>query len=219
LFLKKNCPSPCVHPPFKVILELANFALSITTSIYKLKTHTKMARLSALNPDEATGKTKELFKAITGKLGMVPNMMRTMGNSPAFLESYLNLSGALGSGSLGAKTGELIALAVAQANACDYCLSAHTYIGANLVKVDSDILNSARSGNSSDAKTDAILKFAQVLVSKKGLISDSDLENVKSAGATEGEVGEIVGHVALNILTNYFNNTAKTDIDFPVVVA
>jgi uncharacterized peroxidase-related enzyme len=178
-----------------------------------------MARLTALNPDEATGKTKELFNAITGKLGMVPNMMRTMGNSPAFLESYLNLSGALGGGTLGAKTGELIALAVAQSNACDYCLSAHTYIGANLVKVDAETLNSARNGNSSDTKTDAILKFAQVLVSKKGLISDSDLENVKSSGVTEGEVGEIVGHVALNILTNYFNNTAKTDNDFPVVVA
>ena len=178
-----------------------------------------MARLTAINPDEATGKTKELFHAIKGKLGMVPNMMRTMGNSPAFLESYLNLSGALGGGSLGAKTGELIALTVSQANACDYCLSAHTYIGANLVKIDTDTLNAARSGNSSDAKTEAILKFAQVLVSKKGLISDSDLETVKSTGVTEGEVGEIVGHVALNIMTNYFNNTAKTDIDFPVVTA
>jgi uncharacterized peroxidase-related enzyme len=176
-----------------------------------------MTRLQALSPAVATGKSKELFTAIEGKLGMVPNMMRTMGNSSAVLEGYLNLSGALGSGTLGAKTGELIALAVAESNACDYCLSAHTYIGANLVKIDADVLHQARTGKSADAKTEAILKFAKTLVSKSGLVNDADVQSVKASGVTEGEVGEIVGHVALNIFTNYFNNTAKTEIDFPVV--
>ena len=176
-----------------------------------------MIRLKALSPDQATGKTKELFAAIEGKLGMVPNMMRTMGNSSAFLEGYLNLSAALASGSLSAKTGELIALAVAESNSCGYCLSAHTYIGANLVKIDVETLEAARNGNAINAKTDAILKFAKILVSKRGLVNDTDVNAAKKAGITEGEVGEIVGHVALNILTNYFNNTAKTEIDFPVV--
>lgn len=178
-----------------------------------------MARLTVLSPDQATGKTKELFTAIESKLGMVPNMMRTMGNSSAFLEGYLNLSGALGGGTLGAKTGELIALIVAESNACDYCLSAHTYIGANLLKIDAETLNSARSGNATNAKTNAILQFAKTVVAKRGLVSDEDVNTVKQAGITEGEVGEIIGHVALNVLTNYFNNTAKTEIDFPVVVA
>jgi AhpD family alkylhydroperoxidase len=148
---------------------------------------------------------------------MVPNMMRTMGNSSAFLESYLNLSAALGTGALGAKTGELIALTVAENNSCDYCLSAHTYIGANLIKIDAESLETARNGNSTNTKTDAILKFAKILVSKRGLVNDKDVNDVKKAGATEGEIGEIIGHVAMNILTNYFNNTAKTEIDFPVV--
>lgn len=178
-----------------------------------------MTRLKAISPEQATGKTKEMFTAIEGKLGMVPNMMKTMGNSPALLEGYLNLSGALSSGTLGGKTGELIALAVAESNACDYCLSAHTYIGANLVKIDAETLTAARSGNAADTKTDAILKFAKALVSKKGLTTDADVDAIKKAGITESEVGEIVGHVALNILTNYFNNTASTEIDFPVVHA
>ena len=178
-----------------------------------------MQRLKALNPDRATGKTKELFNAIESNLGMVPNMMRTMGNSSAFLEGYLNLSAALGNGTLGAKTGELIALAVAESNCSDYCLSAHTYIGANLVKVDASILEASRNGNATDAKTDAILKFSKTLVNKKGLVNDADVNALKAAGITEGEVGEIVGYVALNILTNYFNNTAKTEIDFPIVEA
>ncbi|WP_431243939.1 carboxymuconolactone decarboxylase family protein [Flavobacterium sp. P21] len=87
-----------------------------------------MARLTALNPEEVTGKTKDLFNAVQAKLGVVPNMMRTMGNSPAVLEGYLNLSGALSHGKLSAKTGELIALAVSESNSCDYCLvSSHFY--------------------------------------------------------------------------------------------
>ncbi|WP_184549883.1 carboxymuconolactone decarboxylase family protein [Mucilaginibacter sp. FT3.2] len=178
-----------------------------------------MTRLTALNPDEATGKTKELFTAIKGKLGVVPNMMRTMGNSPALLEGYLNFSGALAHGSLGAKTGELLALAISEKNNCDYCLSAHTYIGEKLVHIDSETLTNARNANSTDAKTAAALKFAAVLTAKQGLVNNADVEAVKAAGFTDGEIGEIVGHVALNVLTNYFNNTAKTEIDFPVIKA
>jgi uncharacterized peroxidase-related enzyme len=174
-----------------------------------------MTRLKALNPDEATGKTKELFNAIKGKLGSVPNMMRTMGNSPALLVGYLNFSGALSHGTLGAKTGELLALAVSENNSCDYCVAAHSYISEKLVHIDANSIQDARRANSADAKTEAALKFAIVLVAKKGLVNDSDVEAVKTAGFTEGEIGEIVGHVALNMLTNYFNNTANTELDFP----
>ncbi len=178
-----------------------------------------MTRLTAINPEQATGKTKELFNAVQGKLGSVPNMMRTMGNSPALLESYLNLSSTLGSGILGAKTGELIALAVAESNACNYCLSAHSFIGSKLMKIEPEVLANARIGNSLNAKTNAILQFAKQIVNKKGLVSDADVTYVKNAGVTEGEIGEIVGHIAINILTNYFNIVAGTEIDFPVVRA
>ena len=178
-----------------------------------------MTRLKAINPAEATGKTKELFNAIEVKLGMVPNMMRTMGNSSAVLEGYLNLSGALSHGTLSAKTGELIALAVAESNACNYCIAAHSYIGENLVKIDTDTLEAARSGKNNDAKTTAILQFSKSLVSKKGLVNDNDVKDAKNAGLTEAEIAEVIAHVALNVFTNYFNNTAKTAIDFPQVAA
>lgn len=178
-----------------------------------------MTRLKALNPEEATGKTKELFNAIQGKLGVIPNMMRTMGNSPALLESYLNLNSTLAHGQLGPKTGELLAMAVSETNTCDYCLSAHSYIGEKLVHINATVLADARNAISSDPKTEAALKFANALLAKKGLVNDSDVALAKAAGLTDGEIGEIVGHVALNILTNYFNNTAKTEIDFPVVKA
>ncbi len=178
-----------------------------------------MARLKALSPGEATGKTKDLFTSINNKFGVVPNMMRTMGNSPALLEGYLTFSGALDHGTLGAKTNKLIALAVAESNQCNYCLSVHTYLGINLLKIDAETLNAARTGKASDTKTEAILTFAKVLVSKRGLVTDEDVTAVKAAGLTEGEIGEVVGQVALNTLTNYFNNMANTEIDFPLVEA
>ncbi|KOP37575.1 peroxidase [Flavobacterium sp. WLB] len=176
-----------------------------------------MTRLTALNPDEVTGKTKDLFNAVQSKLGVVPNMMRTMGNSPAVLEGYLNFSGALSHGKLSAKTGELIALAVSESNSCDYCVAAHTFIGGKLLKTDAQVLQDARKGNSADAKTEAILQLAKTLISKNGLVSDEDVNKAKNAGVSDAEIAETVAHVALNVLTNYFNNTANTQIDFPEV--
>ena len=178
-----------------------------------------MTRLKTVSPETATGKTRELYTVIKGRLGVVPNMMQTMGNSSAFLQGYLSLGDALGAGTLGAKIGELIALTVAEANACNYCLSAHTYISANLVKLDRSTIEAARNAESTNFKTDAILKFARIVVDKKGQVSDSDVATVKEAGVNEAEIGEIIGYVALNILTNYFNTVAGTEIDFPVVKA
>lgn len=178
-----------------------------------------MTRLQAINPETATGKTKELFNAVQGKLGSVPNMMRTMGNSDAVLEGYLNLSGALSKGKLSSRTGELIALAVSESNSCDYCVAAHTFIGEKLLKTDPAVLEAARSGESADAKTKAILQLAKTLVSKNGLVNDEDVNAAKNAGVTDAEIAETVAHVALNVLTNYFNNTANIEVDFPAVAA
>jgi uncharacterized peroxidase-related enzyme len=178
-----------------------------------------MTRLQPINPETATGKTKELFNAIQGKLGTVPNMMRTMANSDAVLEGYLNLSGALSKGKLSNRTGELIALAVSESNSCDYCLAAHTFIGEKLLKTEASVLQAARSGESSDPKTQAVLQLAKTLVSKNGLVNDADINAAKDAGVTDAEIAETVAHVALNVLTNYFNNTAKTEVDFPAVAA
>lgn len=176
-----------------------------------------MNRLRNLNPANAQGKTKQLFDGIQGKLGTIPNMMKTMGNSPAVLEGYLNLSGALSSGSLSNKVGELIALTVSEANGCEYCKSAHAFIGEKMVKIPTTELYDAIEGRSSDQKTQAILDFAKTLVTKRGKVDNDDVQNIKDAGLNDGEIGEIVAHVALNTFTNYFNNTANTEIDFPVL--
>ncbi|OKS88050.1 carboxymuconolactone decarboxylase family protein [Mucilaginibacter polytrichastri] len=176
-----------------------------------------MSRLTALNPETTTGKSKDLFNAIQGKLGMVPNMMRTMGNSPAVLNGYLAFSSALGEGTLGGKLGELIALTVANANSCEYCNAAHSFIGEKLVHIDAKSIADAREGKSVDAKIQAALDFSRIIVEKRGLVNETDVNALKDAGYEEAGIAEIIAHVSLNILTNYFNNAAKVVVDFPAV--
>lgn len=163
--------------------------------------------------------SRPLLQAVKKQLGVVPNLFRLIGNSPAALEGYLGLNGALAKGALEAPTRERIALAVAEINGCDYCLSAHSYLGKNLAKLGDAEISANRDGRSTDPKADAAVRFAVELVNARGHVSEAEVRAVKQAGYTDAQVIEIVLHVALNTLTNYVNEMAKTEIDFPVVTA
>lgn len=175
-----------------------------------------MPRLTPVDPAQAEGKAKTLLDGVQKKLGVVPNLFRTMVASPAVLESYLGFSQALGGTGLTARQREQIALAVAGASDCDYCASAHTAIGKGLGLSEGEATRNLQGG-SEDPATAAYLDFATALVEKRGLVSDADLAAVRAAGADDAAIGEIVATVALNIFTNYFNHVAETEIDFPVV--
>jgi uncharacterized peroxidase-related enzyme len=175
-----------------------------------------MQRISALNRAEATGKAKQLLDGVQAKLGMTPNLMKTLAAGPAALEAYLHFGAALGTGHLDAKFREQIALAVAQANSCEYCLSAHSAIG-KMVGLQTEEIAASREAHSADAKGEAGLQFVQALVVQRGVVSDQALAQVKAAGFSDGDIVEIVANVAINIFTNYFNHVARTDVDFPRV--
>jgi uncharacterized peroxidase-related enzyme len=149
---------------------------------------------------------------------VVPNLFRLVALSPAALTGMTALSGAL-TKALDVKTRERIALAVAQVNGCDYCLSAHTYLGLNLAKIGPEEIALNRTGASSDPKADAAVRFAAKVAESRGRVSDADLTAVRAAGYTDAQVIEIVGVVVENVFTNFVNNVAQTDIDFPVVRA
>jgi uncharacterized peroxidase-related enzyme len=168
---------------------------------------------------DAPAKSQSVLEAVNKQPGVVPNMFRLISNSPQSLEGYLGLSGALGKGTLPAATRERIALAVAEVNGCNYGLSAHTYLGKNLAKLDNAEITSNRSGASNDLKADAAVRFATKVARDRGHVAEKELSAVRLAGYTDAQVIEIVLHVALNTWTNYFNEVFKTDIDFPVVEA
>lgn len=166
---------------------------------------------------DAPAASRPLLEAVNEQLGVVPNLFRLVSNSPAALEGYLGLSGALTKGTLPAQTRERIALAVAEINGCDYCLSAHTHLAKTLAKLDDAEITANRMGTSSDPKAAAAVRFAAEVVRERGHVNDEAVRAVKLAGHDDAQVIEIVLHVALNTWTNYVNSVAATDIDFPVV--
>jgi uncharacterized peroxidase-related enzyme len=173
--------------------------------------------MARINPVErnANSKTRDLLAAVEKKMGMVPNMISTMAHSPAVAQAYLGFSGTLAGGSLPAALRERISLAVGEANQCNYCVSAHSFLGSKAGLSESDLLD-ARHGTASDEKTNAALAFARKIVDDRGHVSDEDVEEVRRAGYTDGEIAEIVANVVLNIFTNYFNHVAEPEIDFPL---
>jgi uncharacterized peroxidase-related enzyme len=140
-------------------------------------------------------------------------------NSPAALDGYVGMLEALAAGELPAATHERIAIAIAEANGCDYCLSAHAWLGKNVAKLDEAEMAANRRGASNDARAEAAVRFARQVMESRGHVSDAGLKAVRDAGYSDAEVIEIVQHVALNTWTNYVNSVARTTIDFPVVAA
>ncbi|KUO55747.1 MAG: hypothetical protein APF82_09945 [Sphingomonadales bacterium BRH_c42] len=175
-----------------------------------------MQRISAVPLDTSDEAVAALFSAIRAKMGGVPNIMRTMAQSPAALEAYLGISGALANGRFSAPQRELISLAAAGENSCDYCASAHTALGkmAGLEHAD---MHQVVTGGDLAGSNGAIVTMVRKIVSRQGVISDAEIDAFYLAGFDEGHLVELIAATAMNIFTNYFNHIAATEIDFPVV--
>ena len=174
-----------------------------------------MSRLPQITPDQANPQQADLYAAVEKKLGRVPNLLQVLGNSTAALRGYLEFSGALGTGNgLSAQQREIVALATAEANGCEYCLAAHCTIG-KMAGLSPEAIDAARRGDGPNDADQALASFVGAVLRERGRVSDSELEAFRAAGFGDEAVTEVVAHVALNVFTNYFNNLAETDVDFP----
>jgi len=175
-----------------------------------------LTRIPPMNAAEAKGEARDLLEGVQQRLGMTPNMMKLIAASPVVRGAYLSFRVALASGTLDAKFCEQIALAVAQINGSEYCLCQHTAAAEKMGLSEAEIAASRRA-SSDDAKKDAGLKLASDLLLKRGQINPDGLRHVRAAGYNDAEIVELVASVALEMLANYFNAVAGTDVDFPNV--
>lgn len=175
-----------------------------------------MSRINVVTLKSANAEQKVLLEAIQSQLGMIPNFLKVFANSPAALRAFLGLHGIAGEGSLDEATRERIALTLAQQNACEYCLSAHTAIGRK-AGLNGDEIDANRAGSSQDAKAAVAVKFARTLIDRKGDASTAELLELRSAGYSESDIVEIITHAGMNFLTNMLGKASRVEIDFPRV--
>jgi uncharacterized peroxidase-related enzyme len=182
----------------------------------QIKETVMSTRIDPVHPAHAQGRAWELLNGVKTQMGKVPNVLKTMAQAPALLDGYLALGGALRKGVLAAIVREQIALYVAQSNGCEYCLSAHSLTGKHAGLTPEQIV-AARMGEADDSKAQAVLHLVKNLMERRGDLSDEQLAAARQAGLSDAELGEVVGNVALNTLTNYLNQLARTEVDFPRV--
>lgn len=175
-----------------------------------------MPRVALLSAAEAAPAAKDTLDQIGRAMGGTPNMFKAVANSPAALKSMWGSFAALGQGTLGARIGEQIAIAVANRNACEYCLAAHNVLGRGAGLSDGD-LGKAQAGTSDDPRAAAALRFALRLVDARGQVGDTDVQALRNAGLDDAQIVEVIAHVALNLFTNYVNNALGVPVDFPRV--
>lgn len=177
-----------------------------------------MARIPAVDPERATEEARALLDAVQSKLGMTPNFLRVLANSPAALQAFLGLYGIAEQGKLDLQTRERIALALAEQNGCEYCLSAHSALGSG-AGLAAEEIEANRHGTSTDRKAAAAVAFARALVEHKGDVTAEELNAVRQAGYGDAELVEIIVHVGMNLLTNILGRASRVDIDFPRVAS
>jgi uncharacterized peroxidase-related enzyme len=176
-----------------------------------------MAHLPLIDPETATGKAAERLDETKKALGTVPNLIKVLVNSPASVKGYLAMSGALSAGVLPAPVRERISIATAEFNGCTYCLSAHTFTGGTFAKISEAELAAAREGKSEDPHVQAVLTLALDVLRTRGAAGAEAVGRAREEGLSDAEIAEVVANVAVNVMTNYFNNLVDTDLDFPEV--
>jgi uncharacterized peroxidase-related enzyme len=173
-----------------------------------------MPRIKIPTREEAPEASQQVLEHVNKMLGFVPNLQRLMSISPAALTGWAGLMGAL-SKTLDVKTRDGIALAVSEADGCNYCLAAHSYIAGKLAKIDADEIAINREGKSNDPKRQAAIQFAKRLIETSGKVSDAEFAAVRDAGWSDANIIEMIALTAQFLLTNFVNNAVQTPIDFP----
>lgn len=169
--------------------------------------------LEPIDESNADPRTAATLRGVRGRMGFVPNLLRTMAHAPAVMESYLSLSEKFATTSLTPAERQVVLLAVSQINGCEYCMAAHAADAAGQ-NVDGNIVEAARDDRPiADAKLEALRRFTQDVVRMGGRPEQSQRDAFVAAGYSEAQMLEVVLGVAMKTLSNYTNHMTKTPID------
>lgn len=157
--------------------------------------------------------SKPVLDEVGRKYGFLPNLMGVFASAPAALQAYLGLSAQFAKTSLSPEGREVVLLTAARANECGYCVAVHSTTAA-MAKVASGVVESIRDDRPiADPKLEALRRLTSAFVTKRGWLTDADLEQFLSAGYQPVHVLEVLVGVTLKTLSNYTNHIADTPLD------
>ena len=159
--------------------------------------------------------SQPLLAAAERSLGFVPNMYKRMALSPALFGAY---SGAYESfrkhATLTPAEQEVVLLAISRYHGCEYCVSAHSWIAANVSKTPADSVRALRDGEPlPDAKLEALSRFARVMAESRGRPGIDELERLRAAGYSDRQVLDIIAAIGVKVMSNYINHIYETPVD------
>jgi uncharacterized peroxidase-related enzyme len=164
-------------------------------------------------PDSAPEKSREILKAVNGKLGFVPNVVGELAESPAALKGWTELKAASESGQFSPIERRIVHLTASYLNNCSYCMAAGTTIGEK-ENVPRDVLESLRADKPlKDQKLEQLRQFTKSMLRKMGRADKQDIESFLKAGYTHAHILEVILGVSLAIMGNYVNHIASTPLD------
>lgn len=177
-----------------------------------------MSRIHQTDPATVTGSLAEMFAAVKGEYGKVPNGLQVLATSEETLGGYMAFASGVREGKLGAAEREQIAIAVAAYNGCRYCLSGHT-LAARVEGVSEEDRVAAQRFEASEARPAAVLAYTKAVLESRGGVADEDLDSARGAGLTDGELIEIIAEITINTFSNYLYRLSDPKLDFPAVEA
>ena len=171
--------------------------------------------LKLIEPEEATGTTKEVLEQQRAQIGFVPNMYKAMANVPALLQTYLGGMAVFRKEStFSAVEQEVIFLIISRENGCDYCVAAHSTLADTVSAVPRPVTEAIRSRTViPDSKLESLSHFVQAMLSSRGNPSEQELERFLNASYSEKQILEIVLAISIKTLSNYGNHLLKTPVD------
>jgi uncharacterized peroxidase-related enzyme len=173
-----------------------------------------MTILTVHTNDTAPAASRPLLERIGKALGFVPNLYAVFAESPAALQGALAMSDAFSRTSLSPAEQQLVALAVSEANDCEFCMAAHSTLAKHAARVAPAIVAAARNRQPlADAKLDALVTFTRKIVEQRGFVAEADVAAFLSAGYSKAQIVEVLFGVGMKTFNNYADHIAHTPLN------
>jgi uncharacterized peroxidase-related enzyme len=177
-----------------------------------------MPLLNTIHPQQAEGKTAEVYREIEGMFGFVPNAIRLNSINPGHMARHWEgIKEAIGHETLSDKLFTLIRLLLSEATQCDYCIGLNTSLlvqshGMSLAEIAQ--VKQTLDAAPLDQKEKALLRFVMQGVSDSNSISADDIGALKQLGVSDREIFDALAHGAWHVANDVMINTFKVERDF-----